>query len=1042
MKIRRALARCLVLSATVLAVASASVADDVGGLIAASKAAFDARRYAQADSLAGAACALLAAAPAADPLQRAEALVSLSRARAARRSLADSVAVRSARQALDLLAGGDAARDTLRADAHDVLALIHNEQNRCDLALDHARRALALRRLVFGDAHEEVSESWYRLGTAQMCLGLADSALATFREGLAVRRGLGLERDRRVGDFHCEIASLLDAAGDVDGARAELEAALREYESRLGAAHAAMTMGLQRLCIFEYRNGDISGAADLAQRAVALAESLPGYNPVNLALLRGNLAVALSEIGDFARARRALEQVVPVYTGQLGANHRQTLWAQAALAAAESALGDTTAAAARFRGVCRGFESAGSLSSTGALTQARAGLAHIAADSDPAAALALARSAEAAERSRPDLSWKTVADLQALQLRLHAELGDRAAVASQDSALLHTLAAHALRGSAVEARAQAERSLALARCGRSAEAVAAARDGAALARRLVRRDLRALPDREGLALAGSRSAPLDALLVLALDGRVPAAVALDELVRWRGLVAAEVARRRPPDPAAADAAAVAAHRAWLEASRRLARQEVREGGDPGAGSARLADLRARADDAERRWAAVAPRAGATGIPEVPDLEDLRRALPPGAALISLAAVRPRAAAERMAAFALSGGGEARLIDLGPSAVLEEALARWRALAGRPPLPGAAEDAALRAAGERLRALTWDRLAEATEPARLIYIVAESPLHSLPWSALPSGAGFLVESDLDVRVLGAERDLLRPIASSGRPGLLAVGGVDFGSPAGAAVSAPPLAVASRRAILPECADGALPAFLPLPGTEREIEAIAREHAHDVQLLRGAAADESAFKRLAPGRRVLHLATHAVALDDLCHAASAPAARGVGGLAPAAAVAAQPAILERPPVPRLGRRVVLALAGANAAAAANDENEGLLTAEEVATLDLGAAEWVVLSACESGVADAWNREGSLGLTRAFRLAGARSVIASQWAVDDEAAAEWMTALHRARAAGATAAGAALRLASREVLDARRADGRSVHPYYWAAFTATGD
>jgi CHAT domain-containing protein len=50
--------------------------------------------------------------------------------------------------------------------------------------------------------------------------------------------------------------------------------------------------------------------------------------------------------------------------------------------------------------------------------------------------------------------------------------------------------------------------------------------------------------------------------------------------------------------------------------------------------------------------------------------------------------------------------------------------------------------------------------------------------------------------------------------------------------------------------------------------------------------------------------------------------------------------------------------------------------------------------------------------------------------------------MTALHRARARGATGAGRAMQEASREILRARRADGRTTHPFYWAAFTATGD
>ena len=1044
---------CLLLGAPSAVAAGAPPAGDAGALLAASRAAFDVRRYVQADSLAVIARDLLDGRADADPIEQASVLVALSRARAARRALADSVAAQSARRALALLPRGDVAADPVRADAHDVLALILDEQNRCDLALAHAHGALSLRRSVFGDRHEEVAESWYRLGSAQLCLGLADSALATFRTGLAVRRDLGLERDRRVGDFHCEIAQILDGRGDVDAARDELHAALREYAARLGARHAAMTMGLQRLCTLEYNNGDIAGAADLAQQAVALAESLPGYNPVNLALLRANLAVALSAIGDHERARQALARVLPVYEAHLGEDHRETLWARTALGTAESALGDTASAAARFRDVCRRFESAGTLTSTGALTQARAGLATIAAARDPREALALARAAESAERSRPDLSWKSVAELQAMQLRLHAELGDGAAVARLDTALARTLDSHALRGTAAESQAQAERALALVRVGRGTEAVAAARAGAALARELVLRDVRALPQREALALAGTRSAPLDALLVLAADGRAAPADAWDELVRWRGLVGAEVARRRPPAAGAGAGGAPDAHDAWLAATRRLAREEVRTAGDASpAARDRLAGLRAAATDAERRWAALAPRERGQAV--APGLAEIRRALPAGAALVSLASVRPRGRDGRLVAFVLGAQGTVQLLDLGTEAALEAALAGWRELAGKAPVAGLAAADSLRARGDRLRALTWDRLLAAAGPARRVYVVGEAPLHRLPWGALPAGAGrFVVEEGPEVRVLEAERDLLQGAPAAGTAGLLAVGGVDFGAADGAREEAPaPFAIASSRAILPDCRAGEPAVFLPLPGTGREVEAIARVHERDVRLLRGEAASEAAFKRLAPGHRVIHLATHAVALDDLCGGAAGADTRGVGGLAPLATDESrlggspQPAPARpadgRTEGPRLGRRIVLALSGANAADAATDENEGLLTAEEVATLDLRDTEWVVLSACESGVAGSWNREGSLGLTRAFRLAGARAVIASQWAVEDDATCEWMTALHRARAAGAAEAGDALQRASREVLRARRASGASVHPYYWAAFTATGD
>jgi CHAT domain-containing protein len=137
------------------------------------------------------------------------------------------------------------------------------------------------------------------------------------------------------------------------------------------------------------------------------------------------------------------------------------------------------------------------------------------------------------------------------------------------------------------------------------------------------------------------------------------------------------------------------------------------------------------------------------------------------------------------------------------------------------------------------------------------------------------------------------------------------------------------------------------------------------------------------------------------------------------------------------------VWLALAGANQASDHDwDENEGLFTAEEVVTLDLEGTDWVVLSACHTGLAQGWSRDGSLGMRRAFHLAGARTMIASQWAVEGDAAREWMRALYTARAAGATSAGQALRCANRAVLVARRHDGRSTHPFHWAAFTASGE
>jgi CHAT domain-containing protein len=139
----------------------------------------------------------------------------------------------------------------------------------------------------------------------------------------------------------------------------------------------------------------------------------------------------------------------------------------------------------------------------------------------------------------------------------------------------------------------------------------------------------------------------------------------------------------------------------------------------------------------------------------------------------------------------------------------------------------------------------------------------------------------------------------------------------------------------------------------------------------------------------------------------------------------------------------RRVWLVFAGASdSARATGDENDGLLTAEEVVTLDLRGVEWVVLSACHSGAGETWPHEEALGMRRAFHLAGARSVIASGWSVDDASTREWMKALYVSRAAEGVSAAGAIRAASRTVLEQRRREHRSTHPFYWAAFTASGE
>lgn len=97
----------------------------------------------------------------------------------------------------------------------------------------------------------------------------------------------------------------------------------------------------------------------------------------------------------------------------------------------------------------------------------------------------------------------------------------------------------------------------------------------------------------------------------------------------------------------------------------------------------------------------------------------------------------------------------------------------------------------------------------------------------------------------------------------------------------------------------------------------------------------------------------------------------------------------------------------------------------------------ARLAVLSGCQTGLADLAPGGELDGLVRAFLMAGVRTVIASQWRVDDEATADLMAAMYRNLSAGQQA-GAALRAAQLAV----RGNPGFAHPHFWAAFELSGD
>jgi CHAT domain-containing protein/tetratricopeptide (TPR) repeat protein len=114
----------------------------------------------------------------------------------------------------------------------------------------------------------------------------------------------------------------------------------------------------------------------------------------------------------------------------------------------------------------------------------------------------------------------------------------------------------------------------------------------------------------------------------------------------------------------------------------------------------------------------------------------------------------------------------------------------------------------------------------------------------------------------------------------------------------------------------------------------------------------------------------------------------------------------------------------------------KRDGYLGIGDIYKLSLGA-DLITLSSCDSALGKDMDSEGIIGLPRAFLYAGAKSVIASLWKVNDEATARMMSTLY-ARIKNGESPGSALHRAQLEMAH----DKRWSKPYYWAAFVLQGD
>lgn len=328
-------------------------------------------------------------------------------------------------------------------------------------------------------------------------------------------------------------------------------------------------------------------------------------------------------------------------------------------------------------------------------------------------------------------------------------------------------------------------------------------------------------------------------------------------------------------------------------------------------------------------------------------------------------------------------------------------------------------------------LIWGNLADAVAGCTDIYFTPQGPLCSIALESLPTSR---LASGVGMHRLSSTRELVRPRRKRRHQGGGATlyGGLNYDTSVAEmqadAERYPALRkrgfVADNLLFKRDLRDG--DRYIPyLKGSRMEVDSItalmSRAGGLTPVCKQWNDGTETSFKALSGAYgRVLHVSTHGFFVDPNDSVASAltveDRALQQSGLLMSGAANKLNAVAEIP----------------------DDLDDGILTAAEIASLDLSDVDIAVLSACETALGRVTG-EGVFGLQRGFKKAGARSLLMSLWKVDDDATCALVTEFYR-RWLGDPAAGIAPQ-SKQAALEAAKACVRSNpdwdDPEYWAAF-----
>lgn len=337
-------------------------------------------------------------------------------------------------------------------------------------------------------------------------------------------------------------------------------------------------------------------------------------------------------------------------------------------------------------------------------------------------------------------------------------------------------------------------------------------------------------------------------------------------------------------------------------------------------------------------------------------------------------------------------------------------------------------------------LVWKPLEDELKGVKDIFFAPTGELHRIGIEYLPISKTKNISDEYTLYRLSSTRQIAAiPDETKGKNNIL-YGGLDYDEKSddisidSASAKAPILRSAFSRANVDSLSLRS--SFEFLEGTKKEADMIAKDmRLHNVPYVYYSGIDgtEESFKKLDGTRpKVMHIATHGFFLTE------EEAGKSKFNRPEIVLLTEGFQKVGRPVEDKSMTRSGLLFSGCNHAInheqIPDGEEDGILTAQEISTLDLRGLDLVVLSACQTGLGDIISGEGVFGLQRGFKKAGAKTILMSLDKVDDEATRILMVEFYRNLMNGKTK--------HQSLKDAQKYlrqvdNGKYDDPKYWASF-----